>query len=272
MGIAFLVAVILVMVGAWLIMPRITDRPNMEDVLCDYAHRGLFSNREGVPENSLVAFKYAIMGGFGIELDVRLTADGEAVVFHDCSLKRMCGEDVNLSSLTLAELRKYRLLETQYSIPTLKEVLKLVDGKVPLLVELKGENGDTSVCSVSAEILDTYNGAYCVESFNPLLLRWFKKKRPDVVRGQLVTNLMKSEKGGNPFRNFALFSMLTNFLSRPDFVAVDKKCLRALPIKICTGIFSTKLFVWTVTKREHFDINRENGDLSIFEGFNPLDE
>lgn len=271
MAIIFLVIVIIVMGYAWLIMPRTTMRPDMNNILTDYAHRGLFSNDEGVPENSLAAFKYAVLGKFGIELDVQLTADGEVVVFHDYNLKRMCGEDVKLSSLTLAELRKYKLLDTKYGIPTLKEVLALVDGRVPLLVELKGESGDTSVCSATADILDGYGGAYSVESFNPLLLRWFKKNRQDVARGQLMTNLVKSKFAGNILRNLALSALLTNFLSRPDFIAVDRKCLKDLSVKICSGIFGTTIFVWTVVKKEHFDINRENGDFSIFEGFNPLD-
>ena len=269
MGIIFIVIVILALSYALLIMPRVTMRPDMSGINTDYAHRGFFDNSDGVPENSLAAFKYAVLGEFGIELDIQLTADGEVVVFHDYTLKRMCGEDVKLSSLTLAELRQYRLADTNYGIPTFKEVLKLVDGRVPLLIELKGENGDTSLCVAATKILDTYDGAYSVESFNPLLLRWFKKKRPDVVRGQLVTNLFKAKQGGSFFRNLVLTGMLTNCLSRPDFIAIDERCLRAFPVTLCTSLFGTKLFVWTVRKKEHFDINRENGDCSIFEGFDP---
>ena len=269
MGIIFIVIVIAVLTYALLIRPRVTMRPDMSRILSDYAHRGFFDNSDGVPENSLAAFKYAVLGGFGIELDIQLTADGEVVVFHDYTLKRMCGEDVRLSSLTLDELRRYRLVGTNYGIPTLKEVLKSVDGRVPLLIELKGENGDTSLCKAAVKLLDTYGGAYSVESFNPLLLRWFKKNRPDVVRGQLVTNLLKAKQGGNFFRNLVLTCMLTNCLSRPDFIAVDERCLRALSVMACTSLFGTKMFVWTVRKKEHFDINRENGDHSIFEGFDP---
>ena len=271
MGVAFIIIVIIALVYALLVMPRVTMRPDMSSILTDYAHRGLFDNSDGVPENSLAAFKYAVMSNYGIELDLQFTADGEVVVFHDYSLKRMCGEDVKLSSLTLDELSKYRLAGTNYKIPTFKEVLKLVDGRVPLLIELKGESGDTSLCPAVAAMLDSYGGAYSVESFNPLLLRWFKKNRPDVVRGQLVTNLIKAKQGGNFFRNLALSGMLTNCLSRPDFIAVDEKHLRAFSVTLCTSLFGTKMFVWTVRKKEHFDINRENGDHSIFEGFDPAE-
>ena len=269
MAVAFIIIVIVVMTYALMIMPRTTMSPDMSALLTDYAHRGFFDNNDGVPENSLAAFKYAVIGGFGIELDLQLTADGEVVVFHDYTLKRMCGEDVKLSSLTLEEIRQYKLLGTRYSIPTFKEVLRLVDGKVPLLIELKGESGDTSLCPAVSAILDSYNGAYSVESFNPLLLRWFKKNRPNVARGQLVTNLIKEKNGGSFFRNLALSSLITNCLSRPDFIAADQRFLRGVSIKLCTQLFGARLFVWTVRKKEHFDINRENGDLSIFEGFDP---
>ena len=265
-----MIIVLLVMVYALLILPRVTMRPDMRGIETDYAHRGFFDNNDGVPENSLAAFKYAVMGGFGIELDLQLTKDGQVVVFHDYSLKRMCGKDVKLSSLTLDELKSFNLLNTGYKIPTFVEVLKLVDGKVPLLIELKGESGDTSLCPAVAEILDKYKGDYCVESFNPLLLRWFKNNRPNVVRGQLVTNLIKNKTPGNFFRNLALSGMLTNCLSRPDFIAVDGKHLKSLSVLICVNLFGTKLFVWTIRKKEHFDINKENGDFSIFEGFDPL--
>ena len=129
----------------------------------------------------------------------------------------------------------------------------MVDGRVPLLVELKGESGNTAICAETAELLDGYGGAYCVESFNPLLLRWFKKNRPDVVRGQLVTNLVKNKVAGNIFRNIALSALLADFFSRPDFIAVDQKCLKDVSVRICRAVFGAKLFVWTVTKREHFD-------------------
>ena len=259
------------MLYALLVMPRVTMKPDMRRVLTDYAHRGLFDNAEGVPENSLSAFKYAVDRGYGIELDLQLTADGKAVVFHDYTLKRMCGEDVRLSSLTLDELKKYRLLGTGCAIPTFEEVLSLVDGRVPLLVELKGESGNDELCSAVADLLDGYDGAYSVESFNPLLLRWFKKKRPDTIRGQLVTNLVKSKSKGNILRNIMLSGLFANFLSRPDFIAADEKYLRDISVRVCTSLFGARLFVWTVRKKEHFDINRENGDFSIFEGFEPYE-
>ena len=118
-----------------LIRPPKKTKPT-EVLLCDYAHRGL--HKEGVPENSLAAFEDACRAGFGIELDVQLSHDGEVMVFHDYTLIRMTGCDKKLCELDAKELMTLTLAGTDQTIPTLKQVLALVDGRVPLLVELKG--------------------------------------------------------------------------------------------------------------------------------------
>ena len=268
MVIAVLVILLLVALYILLIMPRAMGKPDVAPFLIDYAHRGLFDNKT-LPENSLGAFQNAVKHGFAIELDVQLSRDGEVMVFHDYTLTRVCGVKAKLCNKTAKELSEISLLGTQYTVPTLREVLELVDGKVPLLIELKGEAVDDELCWKVGPMLDVYDGEYCVESFNPFLLRWFKKHRPEVVRGQLVTNLVKSKSSGNFFRNFMLSGLLANFLSRPDFIAADERYLRDIPIRLCCSLFGTPLLVWTVRKKEHFDINRENGDHSIFEGFEP---
>ena len=267
-AIIFLVLVILAVIYISMIMPRATDQPDMSKILTDYAHRGLFDNK-AVPENSIEAFRKAVEHGFGIELDVQLTADGHAVVFHDYTLKRVCGADVKLSQLSLSELRGYRLLGSKYTIPTLEEVLELVDGRVPLLVELKGESANDNICLPTARLLDTYDGPFCVESFNPMLLRWFKVHRPEIARGQLVTNLLAEKKDGNKLLNFLLSGMLLNFLSRPDFVACDVKHTGGPSYYICAKIFRVKRFYWTVRNRDDFQAIRESEAWSIFERFVP---
>ncbi len=266
--IIILVILLLLALAAWLIMPRVAAKPDAAPVLCDYAHRGLFDNKT-LPENSLGAYRAAMEHGFGIELDVQLTADGEVVVFHDYTLTRMCGKNEKITDLTLAALRKERLLGTEYTVPTLREVLKLVNGRVPLLIELKGESTDDSLCWVLAPILDSYAGDYCIESFNPMLLRWFKRHRPDVVRGQLVTNLMKEKREGNRVLNFALSHLLLNLLSRPDFIACNGRFQRDFVVWLCHTVFGAPLFLWTVRHPEAMQINRRHGIFSIFEGFVP---
>lgn len=267
-AIIFLILVIIGVVYISMIMPRATDQPDMKKVLADYAHRGLFDNKR-VPENSLEAFRQATERGFGIELDVQLSKDGHVVVFHDYTLDRVCGVHGKIAEMTLEELRQYRLLGTEQGIPTLSEVLELVNGRVPLLVEIKGESANDALCLATARLLDDYDGAFCVESFNPLLLRWFKIHRPEVARGQLVTNLMKTRKNGNKFVNFLLTGLLLNFLSRPDFIACDINHMGGPSFYICVKLFRAKQVYWTVKKRDDFDAIREAEAYSIFEGFIP---
>ena len=252
----------------WLIMPRVSSGSDMALVFYDYAHRGLFDNRK-IPENSIGAFRKAMEKGVGMELDLQLTKDGRVVVFHDYTLERMCGKKVLLSSLTWEELKQERLLGTEYGIPLFEEVLNLVDGRVPLLIELKGEDKNDELCWKTAPLLDAYSGEFCLESFNPLLLRWFVKHRPDMLRGQLVTNTLEEQPKRNKLVNFFLTYMLLNFLSRPDFIACDGRYQKGLSFFVCRKIFKTPFFMWTVKKKELLVYNHRRGDRSIFEGFEP---
>ena len=248
--ILLLIFLILAVVYLFLVMPRAIEKADMELLRCDYAHRGLWS--KDAPENSLKAFSLAIEAGFGIEFDIQLTKDNRVVVFHDYSLERMCGVKAKVCDLTLSELKKLRLKGSDEEIPTFLEVLRLVDGRVPLLVELKGESRNTDLCPLAARLLDNYSGAFCIESFNPALLSWFKSFRPRYARGQLVTDLVKGKREGNKLLNFALTHLLLNFLSRPDFIAIDKKHQKNIGFKVCAGIFRAPAFVWTVNEKSEF--------------------
>ncbi len=263
-----LALVILAVVYISMIMPRATENPDMSRVLCDYAHRGLFDNKT-VPENSLAAFQHAVKRGYGIELDLQLTADRQVVVFHDDTLTRVCGAEVKLSELTLAELSQYRLMGTEHAIPTFAQVLAMVAGRVPLLIELKGESGNTDLCLPVARMLDEYDGPFMVESFNPLLLRWFKHHRPEIPRGQLVTNLIAEKREGNRLVNLCLSGMLLNFLSRPDIIACDIRHTGGPAFYLCARLFRAKRFYWTVRRQEDYEAIRESEAWSIFERFLP---
>ncbi|MBQ8402519.1 MAG: glycerophosphodiester phosphodiesterase, partial [Clostridia bacterium] len=138
---------------------------------------------------------------------------------------------------------------------------------VPLLVELKGESADTSVCEAVDEILREYSGAYLIESFNPLLLRWYKKNHPNVLRGQLTTNLTKGL--GKNMRNRLLDSLLLNMVTRPDFLAYDIRCPKRIPVRLCTGFFHAQRFVWTVRDREEYRRSEDLDAFAIFENFCP---
>ena len=208
-----------------------------------YAHRGVYDN-ETVPENSLAAFRAAVSRRIGIELDIHRTADGEVVVFHDNTLARMCHDPRSPEEMTLSQLKECRLLGTAETIPSLKEVLDLVGGRVPLIVELKGESGDTSLCDAALPILENYRGAYCVESFNPLLVARYGKLAPHVMRGILTTRYRKDgEKRG--LLGWALTHMFLNFLCRPDFAAVRHTYGRFFPVRLCRKM-GAATFAWTV--------------------------
>ena len=157
--------------------------------------------------------------GYGIELDVHLTADNELVVHHDDTLYRMCHVERDIKDMTLKEIRQYTLLGTEEKIPTLQEVLDLVNGRVPLLIELKTESHTCDrLCRILSKTMRSYSGNYILESFNPLALRWFRKNEPQILRGQLSCNFFKEK----PHCDLVLFMITvlgSNFLSRPDFIS-----------------------------------------------------
>ena len=248
----------------YFVRPR-AKQPSDDRLLCDYAHRGLHG--EGVPENSLAAFEKACALGFGIELDVQLSRDGEVMVFHDYTLVRMTGVEKKLCELTAEELGALRLANTNEKIPTLREVLSLVDGRVPLLVELKGESGDTSLCPKVAELLSKYRGPYCIESFNPLLLRTMRREMPDVFYGLLYTDLWR-EKKGNKKRSVVdllLSVMAFVFLAKPNFIAYNEKYRDVFCVRLATKFYRAPRFVWTVRSKENLDLAHRLGEHPIFE-------
>ncbi len=239
-------------------------RPQTVDpaLLCDYAHRGLHGG--GVPENSLAAFALASEAGHGIELDVQLSADGEVMVFHDYTLLRMTGDDRKLAELTAAELKTLRLAGTTETVPTLAEVLALVDGRVPLLVELKGENFDTALCKRVAVYLRAYSGPYCIESFNPLLIKEMRKHLPEAFCGLLYTNVVRDKQKGS-LLNRALTGMVFNCLCRPNFIAYNETDRHSMPVWLTTGLYRAPKFVWTVRSRVSLDTAHALGECPIFE-------
>ncbi len=267
MLIFFLILILVFIIYIFLCMPRTVDSPDMDMIDAEYAHRGLH-NAE-IPENSLRAFSEAIVRRYGIELDLQLSSDNVVMVFHDYDLKRMCGVDKKLSECSCAELQSMHLSGSDQTIPTFEQVLRLVGGKIPMVVELKGESRDCRLCSAVAEMLDVYGGIFCVESFNPLILSWFKKYRPNYIRGQLVTGEFKKLSIALRIRNYILHAMLLNFLSRPDFIAYDINSRMTLSHKICINLFGAKPVAWTVRDKATFDINKKSKIISIFENFIP---
>ncbi len=204
------------------------------------AHRGLHGN--GVCENSREAFTSAIEAGLPIELDVNVSADGECFVIHDDDLSRLCDADVFLSSLNSDEIKKYRLTVGGEDIPTLREVLELVDGRVPLLIELKGRAVSRAPVALW-RVLKEYRGTLAVQSFNPVYL--FKLRR--MAKHIPIGFLTKRKNRGMGGTLFALFSrnLLFNFLFRPDFIAYKHDEKLTLSVKLCR-VLGIPVFGWTM--------------------------
>lgn len=254
-----------------LIMPRLGKRK--EGVYFTkwlYAHRGLHDVASGVPENSVTAFRKAVEAGYGIELDIQLSKDQIPVVFHDFTLKRVCGAEGKVSDYTYEELQSFRLSGTEERIPTLEEVLSLVDGRVPLIVEFKIEFTDLSLCPIADRLLRKYQGAYCMESFNPLGVLWYRRNHKEVVRGQLSDNFLK-EGEYTGILYFLLQNLLFNFLTKPDFVAYHHKYPNKTARRICRGLYRNLGAAWTIRSREELAKAGKHFDIFIFEGFVPTE-
>ena len=227
------------------------------------AHRGLFEEDQSIPENSLAAFARAVEAGYGIELDIQLSKDGKVVVFHDGDLKRVCGVDQRVDALTFKQLKKLRLYGTEERIPLLTEVLDLVGGKVPLIVELKAGGKDKLLCGKARAILKDYRGEYCVESFDPRIMGWFRRHMPEVVRGQLSCPAERYKKGTSAVRSFVLSHLMMNFISRPQFIAYE---VGPKPGTVqLTEWLGAKKVCWT----SHDPVNEKLYDTVIFEYYRP---
>lgn len=251
------------------LMPRIVNRPDTSLFKKRYfAHRGLHDNRTDAPENSMAAFRRAVEAGYGIELDVHVTRDGIPVVFHDSTLKRMCGIDGQICDYTYNELQRFTLADSGEHIPGFADVLRMVDGRVPLIVEIKSDNTDVSCCAVIDRLLQNYNGEYCIESFNPMVLFWFRIHHGEVVRGQLSTNFRKDGEYKNVF-SFFLTHLVFNFITKPDFIAYNHRYMEEPGRRICRKLYHNTAAAWTIRSCEELEKTWGEFDVFIFESFTP---
>ena len=200
------------------------------------AHRGLWD--ETYPENSLGAYEKAIEKGFNIEIDVHLMADGEFAVFHDNTTGRMCGKKAKVSSLKTEDLKNFKLKGTDYYIPTLREFLDLVDGKVGLLIEMKDINNRKGAAKKLCEYLKDYKGKYAIQSFFFPVLKWWRDNTVDIPVGVLGTAFLN---------DWQLFSFRKKV--RPDFYAFDITYL-PYPFIMKEQKKGVKLLSWTIKTDE----------------------
>ena len=227
------------------------------------AHRGLHDKEH--PENSLSAFQRAIDGGYPIELDVQIISDGTLVVFHDESLSRLTDNDGYIKFLNKSDLDILTLKDSKEKIPTFDEVLKFVDGRTPLLIEIKNPSKVGELEKKVIEALKDYKGQYAVQSFNPYVLEYFYKHAPNILRGQLA-GFMKHEKLAF-FKKYALKRMLLNKkISHPNFISYEAK---RVPNRFVRKYKKIPLLVWTVTSQSEYLKVVKYCDNVIFEGFEP---
>ena len=247
-----------------------SGHPGLKDLQgWSYAHRGLHS--EGIPENSMAAFRAALDHGYGIELDVHLLKDGNLAVMHDSLLNRTTGQAGRIEDLTTEDLKNYRLEGTEETIPEFMDVLTLYNGKAPLIIELKPTDGNHAALTEAAcNMMKTYKGPYCMESFDPRCVAWLHKNRPDIIRGQLTENFFKSRSDLPDYLKFALQHCLTNIICVPDFVAykfADRN--DTVSVRLCKKLWKAQTVTWTLKTKEEYDTAVQEGWIPIFENFIP---
>lgn len=262
-------AAVLVVLWMWAIAPNMNNREKLKELAkFDYAHRGLHNNQNGIPENSLKAFRLAAEAGFGMELDVQLTKDDKVVVHHDGHLQRTCGSSGVIRDLTYDELQRYRLFGTEEGIPLFTDTLQAVGRRVPLIVEIKGYSPAEKICPLVWEILKDYQGLYCVESFDPRVVRWFRQHHPEVVRGQLMVKMAPSH-DVSVMAAFVGTNMLMDFVTRPDFEAYDFHSRNNPSLRLARTVFGMQEVSWTLNNPKDYETAKRDGAICIFEGFVP---
>ena len=231
------------------------------------AHRGFHDNKSEAPENSLAAFKLAIENDYAIEMDVQMSADGVLVVFHDDTLNRVCGVDGKICETPISDLKKLKLYNSEEQIPTMEEFLSLVDGKVPLLIEIKDHKEIGELEQKLTDMLHKYKGEFILESFNPFILKWFYQNAPEFIRGQLASDF-KTEKMAW-YKKFLLRHMVFLKANGSDFIAYDERDIARRQIKRLKK--KMPVLMWTVRSEDEITKYREYFDNIIFQDFKPKD-
>ncbi len=230
-----------------------------------FAHRGYHCMKMGIPENSMAAFRAALAKGYGIEIDLHLTKDGRLVVFHDDTLDRMCGRPDIIERMTYEELKSCRLGGTSETIPSFEDVLSLVKGQVPLLIELKIPDASMQICEKTYRRLQSYPGPCLIQSFNTMGIRWFRLHAPHILRGQLSSNLTRDPLKEAWLLRFMVKHLLANFLGRPDFISYNLNDLPIVNVWILKHIFHIPVAVWTLNTPDMLCRGKQHFDMQIFE-------
>lgn len=264
----FILTITLVFIAfAFCIKPARRGRISMkefEEALI--AHRGLFNN-DNIPENSIAAFKNAVANHFGIELDLQLSKDGKIVVFHDDTLDRMCGISGNLKQYDYEELSMMNLLDTECAIPLFEDVLVVVNSDTPMVIEIKPGRDSVECVRKTMELLESFDGTYCIESFDSRVLLWLRKHHPEITRGQLATNYFKDKLKVGLMTKVILSNLLANVISRPDFIAYNVLHTDDFSFSLCRKLFSPICAGWTIRSEDALIEACKTYQIVIFDSF-----
>jgi glycerophosphoryl diester phosphodiesterase len=235
------------------------------------AHRGLHDAAAGVIENTASAFAAAIAGGYGIECDLQISADGEAMVHHDDALGRLTDGNGQLAEMTAADLRKVQFKHSSDRILTLGELCALVDGRATLVVELKSRfDGDLRLTQRVANVLATYEGPVAVMSFDPAVIETLRKIAPRLTRGIVAERHFVGESDHpSPAEKWRMAHLLHFPRTRPHFIAYSAKDLPALAPFVARRLLRRPLLTWTVRSNDESRRVLCFADQIIFEGFRP---
>ena len=251
--------------SAWMIAP---DRPSKEQraMLRNrfFAHRGLYDSSQGIPENSLAAFRRAAERGYGVELDVRMARDGVLVISHDANLRRMTGAELMVEEQDFDVLSALHLEGTDEGVPLFADALDvLFAADVPVIVEIKPvpRGRRDAVCSAVLAELDSRDGQFCIESFDPMIVRWFRLNAPDILRGQLTAQWYRLDEPV-PI-SIAASRVLFNFLGRPQFIA-HRVGHKSLAVRAAEAMGAMRV-CWTARAPGQEEFN----DAVIFEHYLP---
>ncbi|MBN1776727.1 MAG: glycerophosphodiester phosphodiesterase [Clostridiales bacterium] len=261
---AFAVLLLIFALYLWLIAPARRPYPGKlrRDVL--YAHRGLHDGNQSVIENSMRAFALAAEHGYGIEMDLQSTRDGQVVVHHDLNTLRVCGTDAVIEQTDYADLPA---LPDGTPIPLFSDFLKLIGSRVPVIIEFKHHKQYVRTLRAALALLREYSGETYLESFHPSVVRYLRVHAPETLRGQLSAGHFDA--GTNPIAAFVLKHLLIDVLSRPHFIAYNFRNDRSLSLKLLRMLFRPVLVAWTARSQAELDVARARYDAVIFEGFIP---
>ncbi|SEQ38776.1 Glycerophosphoryl diester phosphodiesterase family protein [Lachnospiraceae bacterium RM5] len=243
------------------------------------AHRGYYDNSSDAPENSMAAFRKAKEMNFGIENDIQVTKDDKLIVFHDNTIKRMCGPDKKIAESTYEELLEYNLCGSKEKIPLFKDFIKEMDENTPLVIEIKPEKNAIRACEKLVEEIADFKGDYCVQSFDSRVLAWFRKNKPEVIRGQLSyrfnagkKNKKKKNKNDHRFSRLAQFlvtNLMLDFYGKPDFISYNHKQKDQFSYKLARKLYKFKNAAWTIKTKEEMENAKDVFNIIIFDSFNP---